>query len=579
MALTARMQKKQWNIRPPAPGVEELASTTGISKVLARVLLNRKVSTEKEARVFLAPKLTELIDPEKMPGMEQAVSRIVDAVRKKQRIAIYGDYDVDGITSVAILSQLFDLLGCGCDFYIPHRIDEGYGLNEAAVRTLAEAGTELLITVDCGITAVQTAKLVKELGMEMIITDHHQPGETLPEACAVVHPMLDNYPNPDSAGAMVAFKLAWGVANAFRKGAQNSPAVRQFLINATTLAAMGTVADVVDLCGENRILTSYGLKAVSGTDLEGVKALIHTAGLAGEAIDSYHIGFRLAPMLNAAGRMGHARLAVELLTSDNEMRCYKIAQYLKQQNDQRRKIERDIFKEARAMITAMGLDHPDRRTIVLESENWHSGVIGIVASRIVDKYYRPAILINTGNHIGQGSARSVEGFNIYDGLHACREHMEGFGGHSMAAGLKIDKQNIGAFREAFESYAAENIRTEQIVSKLEIDAECGINEFTGPVMRELALLEPFGPGNPKPMFATRGVSLISNPRRCGAKGEHLQMSITDDNGSVRCIGFRLGHLEKKLLEADCFSVAYNPQINSYNGSSNLQFVIEDIQFE
>ena len=579
MAVAAGMQKKKWHIRPADPRAAEFAKQLRISPPLAQVLLNRDVSELNQARSFLTPKLTDLIEPGKMPGTERAVERIKQALTDGEKFAIYGDYDVDGITSVSILWHLLTTLGANVEYYIPHRIEEGYGLNDDAVKQLAQNGANLIITVDCGITAVSQAQLAADLGVDMIITDHHQPAETLPQVVAIVHPLFDDYPNPDSAGAMVALKLAWAIANEYKTGPQISSDLRQFLLNATTLAAVGTVADVVDLRGENRILTSYGLKALIESKLTGIKALIETADLAGQNLDSYHIAFRLAPMLNAAGRMGHARLAVELLTADSEMRCMQIAQYLKDQNRLRQQSQRKIYSKAREMITASGLNHPDRKTIVLADENWHTGIIGIVASRVIDQYFRPTIMINTSNGTGQGSARSIDGFNILDAITACSEHLISFGGHAMAAGLKIEKDKIPHFAQALEEYAQKNLTDEKLVSKLDIDALCSIADLSQPAVRELAMLEPTGRGNPKPMFATKGVRRISPPRRVGAKGDHLQIAITDNTASVRCIGFGMGKLEKKLLECDSFNVAYQPQINTYKGNSTVQFLLEDIRFE
>ncbi len=579
MAVAAGMQKKTWKVRPPAPDAPQLAKNLGISTILAQILINRGLITDTAARTYLTPKLTDLIEPTRMPGIKNAVNRIKNALSQGQHIAIYGDYDVDGITSVAILWHLLTMLGGHVEYYIPHRVDEGYGLNEDAVIQLAESGANLIITVDCGITAVAQAQKAAELGVDLIITDHHQPGKTLPQAAAIVHPRLEEYPNPDSAGAMVAFKLAWAIADSFKTTPRVSGPLREFLINATTLAAMGTIADVADLRGENRILTSYGLKALTESKLHGIVALIESAELNGRDLDSYHIAFRLAPMLNAAGRMGHARLAVELLTAENPHRCSQIAQYLKDQNRLRQQHQRKIFSHAREIILASGLNHPDRKTIVLADETWHAGIIGIVASRVIDEYFRPTVMINTANGIGQGSARSIAGFNVLEAISACSDHLISFGGHAMAAGLKIETHRIGDFASAFEAYAQENLNPESLVDALEIDAACAIADLHQAAVRELSLLEPTGQGNPRPVFATRGVRRISPPRRVGAKGDHLQVAITDNTASVRCVGFNMGRLEKKILEADTFHVAYEPQINTWNGNSNVQFVLTDIQFD
>jgi single-stranded-DNA-specific exonuclease len=394
--------------------------------------------------------------------------------------------------------------------------------------------------------------------------------------------MDESYPNQDSAGAMVAFKLAWAIANEFNPGRKLEPRMRDFMLSATSLAAMGTVADIVDLRGENRVLTSYGLKALPDCKLSGIEALIETAGLTGHSLDSFHIGFRLAPMLNAAGRMGHARLAVELLTSDSHIRSMQIAEYLKEQNSLRQQCERKIFKQACEMIVERDMNHPDRKSIVLVNENWHTGVIGIVASRIVDKFYRPTIMINAADAedgIAQGSGRSIPGFCLLSAIRACSQHLSSFGGHKMAAGIRIETDKIEQFAAKLEDYAKQNLNENDVAAKLHIDAEVPLNTFHTETVVELQLLGPLGQGNPEPTFATKGVRLASPPKRVGSGREHLQLVITDNTATIRCIGFRFGKLEKKLLESEFFNVAYKPQINTYNGNSSVEFVLTDIQFE
>ncbi len=585
-------QKKQWVIHPPDERAGQLARSLKVSPLLAQVLINRRITDAHTGNIFLRPKLTQLIEPRRLPGVEAAVGRLKQAIKNKEKITIYGDYDVDGITGVAILWQILRLLGADVDYYIPHRIDEGYGLNAEAVRSLAESGSRLLVTVDCGITAFDSAELAGQLGLELIITDHHQlepacpersRGE-LPKAVTVVHPALqESYPNQESSGSMVAFKLAWAIADEFKAGDKLEPKLREFMLNATSLAAMGTIADVMDLRGENRILTSYGLKALPECKLPGVQALIESAGLTGQGLDSFHIGFRLAPMLNAAGRMGHARLAVELLTSDSQIRSMQIAQYLKEQNSKRQQCERKVFKQACEMIAEFGLSHPDQRSIVIADKNWHGGVIGIVASRIAEKFYRPAILINTGaaeKGIAQGSGRSIPGFCLLSAIKACSEHLVRYGGHKMAAGLKIEPDKIDQFAADFESYARQSLNEDDVVTKLYIDAVASLGESANmQVVSELQMLGPFGQGNPEPVFAAKGVRLASVPRKVGSGGDHLQLTITDNATAVRCIGFRFGKFEKKLLDNEFFNVAYQPQLNTYNGNTNVEFVITDIQFE
>lgn len=594
MRLAARTQEKQWIIQPADDRSAHLAKSLKVSPLLAQVLINRGITDTRAGGTFLRPKLTALIPPEQMPGVEKAVYRLKQAIRNKEKIIIYGDYDVDGITGVSILWQILRLLGADVDYYIPHRIDEGYGLNTDAVRSLAESGCKLLVTVDCGVTASDCAELAEQLGLELIITDHHQPDSELPKAIAVVHPALEgSYANQDSSGSMVAFKLAWALANEFNppKAGKLEPPLRQFMINATSLAAMGTIADIVDLRGENRVLTSYGLKALPDCKLPGVQALIESAGLSGQGLDSFDVGFRLAPMLNAAGRMGHARLAVELLTSDSQIRSTQIAEYLKQQNNQRQQCERRIFKQACEMIGRLGLNQPDRKSIVLASENWHTGVIGVVASRIAEKFYRPTIMIGLPsakgggqngdplNTAAQGSGRSILTFDLLAGIRACSQYLISYGGHKMAAGITIEPEKIEQFAAEFEVYAKQNLNEDDVVARLHIDAVAPLGEFRKETVSELQLLGPFGRGNPEPIFATKAVHLACPPRRVGARAEHLQLTITDNASAVRCIGFGMGKLDKKLLEHDFFNVAYQPQINTYNSTSNVEFILADIRFD
>jgi single-stranded-DNA-specific exonuclease len=576
------MQKKQWHIFPAQSQIADLVSELKISPLLAQLLYNRQIQTPEDAKIFLKPKLSDLIEPEQMPGIGPAVDRIEKAVKQKEKITIYGDYDVDGITAVSILLGLFKLLNAEVDYYIPHRVDEGYGLNAEAITQIAESGAKLIVSVDCGITAFTAAPVCRQKGMDLIITDHHRPSPDglLPEAVAIVHPNLDpKYPAQSSSGAAVAFKLAWAVVNRIKNGATTPHHLRQFLINATIFAAMGTIADVVDLRGENRIITSFGLRAITDSTLPGIEALINVAGIKGQSIDSFHIGYCLAPVLNAAGRMGHSRLAVELLTSDNELKAIRIAEYLKEQNKQRQQLEKKIVKHACTMMAERGLDHPDRKTIVLASDEWHTGVIGIVAARLTNKFYKPTILFNISNGKTQGSARSIEGFDILEAITACKDHLKTFGGHSMAAGLTIDESKLENFSQAFESFAASHWNESEFISKLEIDAVCSLKDLSLPTIKLISSIGPFGRCNPAPMFAAKGVRLSSSPKKVGVNNDHLQLIVSDNTASMRCIGFGMAHLEKKLLENEFFNIAFEAQIDNFFGQPSIQLVLSDIQFE
>jgi single-stranded-DNA-specific exonuclease len=574
------MQKKQWHIFPSQPKSASLASELKISPLLSQLLYNRQIETADQAKIFLNPKLADLIEPEQMPGIGPAVDRIEKAVKEKQKITIYGDYDVDGITAVSILLGLFKLLGAEVDYYIPHRVEEGYGLNVEAISQIAESGAKLIISVDCGITAFTAAPACREKGMDLIITDHHRP-ETgrLPEAVAIVHPHLDpNYPAQSNSGAAVAFKLAWAVVNRIKNGATTPQHLRQYLINATIFAAMGTIADVVDLRGENRIISSFGLRAIADSNMPGVEALLHVAGIKGQTIDSFHMGYCLAPVLNAAGRMGHSRLAVELLTSDNSLKAIRIAEYLKEQNKQRQQMEKKILKHAVTMMSERGFDHPERKTIVLASDDWHTGVIGIVAARLSEKYYKPTILFNISNGKTQGSARSIEGFDILEAITACKDRLNTFGGHSMAAGLTIDMAKIDDFTQAFEDYAVSHWKEEEFTSKLEIDAVCSLKDLSVPAVKLFSTLGPFGRGNQAPVFAAKGVRLSASPKKVGVNNDHLQLVVSDNSASIRCIGFNMAHLEKKLLENEFFNIAFEAQVDNFFGQPSVQLVLADIQF-
>ena len=585
---------KDWQIAPDWPGRGALARSLRVSPIVAQLLHHRNLDDPEAARRFLQPSLSDLIEPSTLPGATAAADRICRAVRDHEKIVIYGDYDVDGLTATAILWHCLKLAGAEADFYVPHRLEEGYGLNTQAITKLIEQGAKLIITVDCGISAVEPAKVAAAAGVDLIVTDHHLIDSDLPDCHCIVHPSLpgSSYPYRELSGAGVAFKLAWLLAQRFTVADGSSPntspangsgirvsdSFREFLVSATALVGLGTVADVVPLTGENRVLAAFGLKGLANSSQPGLQALLESAGLASAKLDAYDIGFKLAPRLNAAGRMGHAQLALELLTRASPDRAARIAKYLEQQNEQRRNVEKNIFGEATDQIAQRGLDKPDARAIVLASQGWHAGVIGIVASRIVDKYHRPTVMIAIEDGTGQGSARSIPGFNICNGFHACAKWLDRFGGHAMAAGLGISADNIEPFTQAFSEYAQQQLTPDMLTPKLQIDAAASLEMLTEELLLDLNKLAPFGQGNPRPMFATEGCTVLDEPRCVGKTSQTLQFAVARDGTTRKCVAFRKASLLKKLAACKTVSLAYRPILNNFNGRCTVDLQIEDMQF-
>jgi len=567
----------RWEIAPPYPARDDLARRLGTAPLIAQILHNRGLDDPKAGRGFLEPKLTDLHDPADLPGCKQAACVIARAIAAKKRIVIYGDYDVDGIAAVAILHALFRLLGADVDYYVPHRLEEGYGVNRQAVAQLAARGAQLLITVDCGIAAAEPLAQAIEAGMEVVVTDHHGLGESLPPAAAVVHPAIGNeYPNPHLAGAGVAFKLAWQTAREICGEDRVDQPMREFLLRATCLAALGTIADVVPLIGENRVLAVHGLRALPASRHPGIRALLEATKLTETELDAYHVGFVLAPRLNACGRMGHARLAVELLTEVQPRRAKQITDYLNRQNAERQKVEQAMTAEAIDLVAARGLDGPQARVIVLASENWHGGVIGIVASRLVECFARPAVLVAFNGQDGQGSARSIPGFHMRDALAACSRHLLSFGGHAMAGGLRIKRDRIEDFAAAMTDYAREHITSDQLAATLRIDAETTLSSLNYNVVSHLQRLAPFGAGNPPPVVAVRGCKVLAAPRRIGRTGRTVSLMVAQGDARLRAVGFGMGELADLLIGVNTVDVAAQPVLNRFNGRTTVELRLQDV---
>ena len=571
---------KDWIIAPAWVRCAEAAQRWNVQPLVAQLLFNRGLTTDDNPRAFVDPQLKDLYPPEMLPGACEAARHLAAAIRDRRRILLYGDYDVDGITAVAILWHLLTLSGGEVGFYVPHRIGEGYGLNADAIRSIAADGADVVVTVDCGISAGGVAALARELKLDLIITDHHTPGAELPEASAIVHPTVGgDYPNRDLCGAGVAFKLAWALARELSGNPRVHAEYRHFLmLTALPLAALGTIADVVSLTGENRIIARHGMAALRSAPLAGLQALIESAGLVRTGIDGHAVGFKLAPRLNAAGRMGHARLAVELLTRADENRAREITLYLEEHNRARQTQERKTTREAFDMIKRAGLDGDANRAIVVAGEHWHAGVIGLVASRVVDRFGKPAVVISLENGIGQGSGRSIERLHLYDALRAGAEHLIEFGGHAMAAGLKIEADRVLAFTDAFVAYANRTLTAADLRPRLRLDATATLNQLDLPTVATVCALGPFGQGNPRPLLATDWLELSGEPRCVGKSGEHLQATFSQDGTVIKAIAFGQARVADRLKTSRRCRVAFEPIINEFNGRRSVELQVLDFKF-
>ncbi len=571
--------RHRWRLAETATGAEQLAGQLRVHQIVAELLLRRGIGDPDEARKFLEPKLTHLHEPALLPGVDRAAQRILTAVRDDQPIVIYGDYDVDGITAAAILWHVLTSLGARVRTYVPHRIEEGYGLNCEAIKQIADDGSPLIISVDCGITAVEPANTARQAGVDLIITDHHEFNpQQLPDAYVLVHPRIaEGYPFADLCGAGVAFKLAWHVAR-LHAGSDRVPDVmRDLLMDLLSFAALGTVADVVPLVDENRIITTYGLGQIKRTRFIGLNAMINAARLNEEKIDAYHVGFILGPRLNACGRMGHARDAVHLLTDAEDDEAQRIASFLTRENERRRATERKIVDEAKQMVIDRGFDQPDCLAIVLGNEGWHPGVLGIVASRLVDTFARPAVLLNYENNEAQGSARSIDGVSMHAALSHCAGHLTKFGGHAMAAGLSLPRDGVDAFREQFVEYVNAQIGPDDLTPVLHIDAACDLGDLTIDLVHQLDRMAPFGRANDAPVLCVRDVQVAQPPRRVGQNGAHLKFTVSHANRYTGAIAFGMGDLAGDLSAGAAIDVAFEPKINEWQGRRTAEMVVKDVR--
>ncbi len=552
-----------------------------VPAVVAQLLVCRGIRDPDQARRFLDPKLSALREPELLPGCWAAAERIHRALRQGRRIVVYGDYDVDGITGTALLCQCLKLLGGNTGYYVPHRIDEGYGLNPEAIRRLAGEKAEIIVSVDCGIGSLAEAAVARECGVELIVTDHHEPGPQLPQAAAIVHPGLPGQPYPfrGLSGSGVAFKLAWAVCQQASGAKRVGQAMKDYLVQALGLAALGTVADVVPLVDENRILVRHGLATIQEKPSLGLATLLQVAGLAEKRkIDAEDVGFTLGPRLNAAGRLGQAQLAVELLLTDRPERADELARYVDGLNGSRQKLENSIYLAANKQAKEQ-FDPENDAAMVLADHGWHAGVIGIVAGRLAEKYHRPVVLIAwdaLGVKPGHGSARSVPGFNLHAALESCAEHLLSHGGHAAAAGLTIEPEKLDAFRTDFCELAAGQIADEGRVAELFIDAEAPLSVFSERIVRQIEQLAPFGHSNHRPLLCATGVTLAEPAKPLGSSGRHLAVRLKQHTVTMRAVAFGCGERIAELTPAaGSLEVAFRPMINTFKGRSSVELQLVD----
>lgn len=573
---------KRWRIRPHDTAVvTRLEREAKVSAIVARLLAARGVQDPATARTFLAGTLQDLREPDGIPGLPAAAERILAAARSGERVVIYGDYDADGMCATAILHGCLTALGAAPEWYVPDRFEEGYGLNADALRALAAKGIRLVVTVDCGITSVAEARLARDLGLDLVITDHHGFAAEIPDAAIVVHPRLPGggYPFGDLCGAAVAFKLAWAIATRASGARQVTPRLREMLLRAVGLATLGTVADVMPLVDENRILVKYGLECLRQRGGAGLAHLMELAKVAEKStLDSEDVAFRIAPRLNAAGRLGQAGLAIEMLTTSDDARGVQLAEWIHGFNEQRDALERSILLAATKQAIH-DFDPVADPALVLAGRGWHAGVVGIVAGRLAERYHRPVAVIARDEHQGRpatGSLRSVPGFDLLAALQACRGHLLSCGGHAAAAGLRIDDARIDDFRRDFLAAVATRMPEELRLAQVTIDGEATIASLSLDTVSEIERLAPFGHGNKRPILCATGVRLLEPPRVIGSGGRHLAMTLAQHDTRIRAVAWGGGEWLPHLPQpGQAFHVAFRPKINEFRGRRTAEVELVD----
>jgi len=558
---------KKWIVKKSDDAKKKvLTGELSISPVIAQLLINRHITQPHQAERFMNPRISDLYNPFMLKGMEKAVARIHKALSGGEKILIYGDYDVDGITSVTLLTRALKTLGGNVIEYIPNRLEEGYGLNLGAAQLAYRKKVGLIITVDCGISALKEIKYLNNLKIDTIIVDHHQPdGNVLPKAYAIINPLQEDcsYPFKYLAGVGLTFKLVQALLD------KKPDELRDYM----ALVALGTVSDIVPQLDENRILTKYGLDALLKTKNIGIKELIRISGLTGKGINAGHIGYTLGPRINASGRIGSPKLALRLLTTEKPEEAALLAKTLDRENRNRQKIEKNVLEEALDKA-AREVNFKDHRVIVLSGKGWHPGVIGIVASRLAEKFYRPTIMVSINQNIGKGSARSIKGFHLFDAISKCKKYLDSFGGHKAACGLTILPKFIDKFRTHINNFAAETLMPEDLIPSLEMDMELPLHRLSGKLIAQIGKLGPYGPGNPRPLFVSKNVTVKQSPKAIGRRG--IKTWVTDGKVTCEALIFRSGDMSGITRES-IVNLAYTPSINEWAGLRSIQLNLEDIK--
>jgi len=560
----------EYTAEPDGERVAVLADACSVSLPIARLLLSRKLDTPDKVRRFLDPTLDDLTDPFEIAGMDGVVDRIAIALRERERMLVYGDYDVDGITSTALMYQVLNRLGAEVDYYIPNRLIEGYGLSPDGIDQAVTRGIRLILTVDCGITAVDEIEYARRKGIEVLVADHHERGTILPDAIGIINPKLNPNGSPvDHLAAVgVAFKLAQAL---YRRLGQDESDLYEHL----DLVALGTSADIVPLIGENRILTRFGLTQIERTGKPGLKSLCFVAGLIGRSMSTGQILFVLAPRINAAGRLGDAQAAVRLLSTRDDNVAGQIAHRLEEDNRKRKTLDEQTLKHALLQIEQT-VDLNRDRAIVLASAGWHQGVIGIVASRLVERFHLPTVMIAIEDLEGRASARSIPAFDLYDAFRACEDLLLRYGGHKYAAGMSISRERIPAFAERFKRVAAERLMGEDLIPTLSIDARLDPADLSEEFMDSLEQFAPFGPQNMRPIFVAPSLEMTETPHIVGRS--HLKFRARAGNRSLECIGFGMGERISELRgHTGRIDLAYIPERNEWRGERRLQLRVRDFQ--